>query len=168
MNVTWRRLCSECRYPGGRLFSAFRHFARELFPHENSWPDTLARVKDWLKVKHRVRRPEDWLRLRPMNVVALLNKAVEAKQGSPERDGFAASVSKEPDGFLDFTKRQRELLTLLRGKGKVNISLIVQKLHYRSVEALLKLKDRTNAALSTKRPNIEIRKIAETLSLQPI
>jgi hypothetical protein len=77
-----------------------------------------------------------------------------------------------PLNFLDFPTKQRKLLTALDGNGKVSIDDVLLAVYeYRSrdkLETLLKLKDRTNEALTTKLTSLEIRRAGETLYLTPI
>src|SRR5436309_1434362 len=84
-------------------------------------------------------------------------------------EGPEAAIASN-DGFLDFTSKQRKLLTALAGKENVPVEEVLRTVYgSRSgdkLQALLKLKDRTNAELSTKRRFLKIRKKGETLSLR--
>jgi hypothetical protein len=76
------------------------------------------------------------------------------------------------DRFFEFTVKQRSLLMALRGKGKVPIDDVLKAVYGArgrdKLDALLKLKDRSNKALSQKRPAFEIKKEGETLALVPV
>jgi hypothetical protein len=97
---------------------------------------------------------------------------VRAVTKSEPAEGASLLPSMEADRFLDFTGKQRKLLYALAGKGHVPIDDVLKAVYGVSTrdktEALLKLKDRTNAALSSKRPDLEIRRSGDTLRLQPV
>jgi hypothetical protein len=74
--------------------------------------------------------------------------------------------------FLDFSTKQRKLLTALDGNGKVSIDEVLLAVYEsrsrNKLETLLKLKDRTNEALTKKLPSLEIKKAGETFCLTRI
>jgi hypothetical protein len=90
-----------------------------------------------------------------------------------EATGKGKSDAKDgADHFLDFTGKQRALLTALADKGKVAIADVLKAVYESKaagkLEALLKLKVRTNKTLTSKRPSLEIKKDDETLILAPV
>jgi hypothetical protein len=88
----------------------------------------------------------------------------------PQREETAGGIMLPEDRFLDFTGKQRKLLIALAGKGKVAIADVLRAVYNsmsrKNLDALLKLKDRANKALVSKRPSLEIKKEGDTLRLQ--
>lgn len=88
------------------------------------------------------------------------------------KESDAAADSELPDRFLDFNGKQQKLLIALAGNGKVAIDNVLRAVYEstsrKNLDALKKLKDRTNKALASKRPSLEIKKEGGTLRLQSV
>ena len=99
-----------------------------------------------------------------------LHAANEAELSPPPRP--AASPTTDADGeFLDFPRKQRALLLALRGKDRVPIAEVMRAVYGKKptqMSTLERLVGRTNQSLTTRDYHLEIKRKANTLSLQPV
>jgi hypothetical protein len=94
---------------------------------------------------------------------------VAAAAPRPEAKAETPAPAGPPGDFRDFKYKQRDLLLALDGRGRVPISEIGKAVYPRkrfSEGALMKLKDRTNDKLSKIRPDLEIKRFGDTMSLE--
>jgi hypothetical protein len=156
---------AHCWGPNGRYFEEAMAAYCGLTPSQvkkMTWPEIAAELKAACQREG----------LLPPAQHVPADTASDKPAAEPQREGTAGGGIPPTDRFLDFTGKQQKLLIAMAGNGKVAIDDVLRAVYdspsRKNLDALMKLKDRTNKALASKRPSLEIKKEGDTLRLQPV